>query len=60
MVSKKQMAVEFKNDSIMFCKANEIFSKMELVAKAVVTPEEWRERHQNYDKYLEDFGVKLT
>ena len=57
---KKQMAVEFKNDSIMFCKAIEIFCKFELVAKEVVTPEEWRERHQNYDKYLDDFGVKLT
>ena len=60
MAPKKQMAVEFKNDSIMFCKANEYFSKLELVAKAVVPPEEWRERHQNYDQYLEDFGVKLT
>jgi hypothetical protein len=60
MAPKKQMAVEFKNDSIMFCKAMEIFSKFELIAKEVVTPEEWRERHQNYDKYLEDFGVKLT
>ena len=56
----KQMAHQFKNDSIMFCKAIEIFSKMELVSKEVVGPEEWRERHQDYDDYLKDFGVKLA
>ena len=61
MAPKKQMAVEFKSDSIMFCKANEYFSKLELVANAVFTPEKWRDLHQNYDQYLEVFfRVKLT
>ena len=55
---KKQMAEEFKKDCISFCKAMETFSK--LFGKQLITPEEWRERHQNYDKYLDDFGVKLT
>ena len=55
---KKQMAEEFKRDCISFCKAMETFSK--LFGKQLITPEEWRERHQNYDKYLDDFGVKLT
>ena len=55
---KKQMAEGFKNDCISFCK---VFEKVgNGLGKQLLTPEQWRERHQDYDKYLEDFGVKLA
>ena len=55
---KKQMADEFKKDCVSFCKAMETFSK--LFGKQLITPEEWRKRHEDYDKYLEGFGAKLA
>ena len=61
---KKEMAEGFKKDCISFCKANESFSKwyklFTPIGKHLVTAEEWRERRQDYDKYLEDFVVKLA
>ena len=55
---KKQMAEGFKKDCITFCKAFEKVGNG--LGKQLLTPEQWRERHQDYDKYLEDFGVKLA
>ena len=55
---KKQMAEGFKNDCISFCKAIESFGK--LLGKQLVKPEKWRKLHQDYDKHLEIFGVKLS
>ena len=55
---KKQMAEGFKNDCISFCKAIETFGK--LLGKQLVKPEKWRKLHQDYDKHLEIFGVKLS
>ena len=55
---KKQMAEGFKNDCISFCKAIETFGK--LLGKQLVKPKKWRKLHQDYDKHLEIFGVKLS
>ena len=57
---KKQMAEGFKKDCINFCKVFEKVGNGILLGKQLVKPEEWRERHQDYDKFLEDFGVKLS
>ena len=57
---KKQMAEGFKKDCINFCKLFEKVGNGILFGKQLVKPEEWRERHQDYDKFLEDFGVKLS
>ena len=57
---KKQMAEGFKKDCINFCKLFEKVGNGILLGKQLVKPEEWRERHHDYDKFLEGFGVKLS
>ena len=57
---KKQMAEGFKKDCIYFCKLFEKVGNGILLGKHLIKPEQWRERHQDYDKFLEGFGVKLS
>jgi len=55
--NKHQFLEEFKNECVSFAKAAEGFGK--LLGKEVVKPEDWKKRHQNFEKDLFEEIQKL-
>jgi len=54
---KPKFLEEFKSECVRFSKAAEAFGKF--LGTELVMPELWKERHQDFEKYLHENIVKM-